>query len=160
MYKDTHLACWMAVYTEYRTLSLQSRCDPAESQWNLSMPFTPRLASYPLFVTNHEEWLPRSNLVFLGFAIETMIRFQLDLCIKKETLHNAWIIHAILLHKTTCLNYKKRVEYIWDFQSGCPVSDPFGLVTCVCFIDNETNFWKEEWSTSVHEERRTLSIEM
>ena len=39
---DTHLACWRPGYTECRKLSLQSRCDPAESHI-LSMPFTPLL---------------------------------------------------------------------------------------------------------------------
>src|SRR5437588_1382657 len=38
---DTHLACWSLRYTECRKLSLQSRCDPAESH-------DPIHALYPL----------------------------------------------------------------------------------------------------------------
>src|ERR1700738_2684912 len=48
------------LYTKYRKSSMQSRCDPAESQMILSMPFTPLLGFLLLF------FVTKTSIGYLG----------------------------------------------------------------------------------------------
>src|SRR5947209_17802557 len=83
---DTPLACWRPGYTECRKLSLQSRCDPAESHI-LSMPFTPLLGFLtPFSVTQSIKWPERPFYAFFGkFPDEFLRAFRLSLTTFQRT---------------------------------------------------------------------------